>query len=207
MTAPAKSPLQFDIASLAPSELVLEAFPALASMPEMVIHGCLDFDRYLRLVIWYADMGSEYRGLPLDLKKQQCLERAGIAASDPRRAGFIAWTDEPIVAMVNAYVRFQSSLEYALWFHGTESAWQTVEQLSVPITGGEMDDAKIQSAYKGRRDNLDAMFVQVPKLEQLRDRLFMGDEDLAAAVSRSLQQKTPTAERRAEGRSFIPRVN
>ena len=200
-------PLQFNLPSLRPGQLVLEAFPALASMPEMVAHGHGGNDRYLRLAIWYADMGSEYRGLPLDLKKQQCLERAGIEAADPRRAGFLAWTDAGLVAMVNAYVRFQSSLEYALWFHGTESAWQTVEQLSIPITGGEMDDAKIQSAYKGRRDNLDAMFVQVPKLEQLGDRLFMGDEELKSAVSRSLQQNTPTAERRAEGRSFIPRVN
>ena len=199
--------MQFDLPSLRPGKLVLEAFPTLASLPDMVSHGSGEHDRYLRLIIWYADRDSEYRGLPLDLKKHRCMERAGLGPDDARRPGFINWNDAGIVAMANAYIRLQSSLEYALWFHGTESAWQTVEQLSIPIGGFEMDEAKIQSAYKGRRDNLDAMFVQVPKLEQLGDRLFMGDDELKAAVSRSLQQNTPTAERRAAERSFIPRVN
>lgn len=260
MTKPDEaSRLQYDITRLPADALVLEAFPLLADNPVFAEYGAGANDPYLRLAIYYADKESVYRDLPLDIKKDQCLTAAGVPADSPRRAGIRAWADGPVVAMVTAYVRLQQSLEFALWLHGTESAWQTIEKLSSPIeddipptirfydedddyidekrekidkntaylankisfygkaliktllrkSGGgaqEMDEAKIQAAYKARRDNLDAMFLQVPKLVALRNQLFMGDVELAASAARSLQKKTPVAERRSEGRSFIPKT-
>ena len=125
-------------------------------------------------MILYADKGSEYRDLPLDYKKKKCLDAAGIQWADPRRAAILGWQHEGVLKMVNEYVRLQSSLKYALWFHGCEAAWQTVEKLSAPIEQSDkMDEAKLQTAYKTRKDNLDAMMQQVPQLESLGNQLFL----------------------------------
>jgi hypothetical protein len=205
---PAKSNMRYDVASLAAGETMLSRWPELANYHAFAEHGVDENDPWLRFVALYADMGSDYRDLPLEDKKRVCMLKAGVP--DGSRCQLVAsWQDKPVVAMISQYVRLQNSLKYALWFHGCESAAQTIEQLSVPIEGakdrfGEDDEAKTQTAYKTRRDNLEAMILQVPKLEALGRELFMGDEELREAHQLAIQSNTPTAEKRAESRSFIP---
>lgn len=205
-----KSQLRYDITTLKEGDTVLGAFPELANYPAFAEHGAGESDPWLRFAIFYADAGSDYRDLPLEDKKRVCLDKAGVPKDSARRALVAQWKDKAAVAMVSQYVRLQSSLKYSLWFHGCESAAQTIEQLSVPIEGaktkdGEDDEAKTQMAYKTRRDNLEAMILQVPKLEALGRELFMGDEDLRAAEEASVLTDTGRVERRAAGQTFVPK--
>lgn len=250
--------MKHDVPSLKAGESVLSAFPDLAALPAFADYGEGGNDCFARFAVLYAAPDSPYRDLPLDDKKRACLKGAGIAPGAPRYDDVLAWLDLPVVAMINMYVRQRSSLRYALWFHGCEAAYQTIEKLSVPIEGakepiiifqdegddddsdakgvdksaiflskkiafygraiikalvkgkgkvaGEMDEAKTQVAYKTRHDNLEAMFKKVPELDKLGNELFMGDEQLREVSQLALLEQTPTAEKRAEGRSFIPPV-
>lgn len=219
---PTKPAMRHNVAGLKADESVLAAFPDLAALPAFAAHGEGENDCYARFAVLYCAPDSPLRELPLDDKKRECFKLAGITLGDSRRPSIERWQDAGVVAMAKDYVRQNNSLKYALLFYGSEAAWQTLEKLAVPIEGdplgdmasaeeyqaakgkGEMDEAKVQTAYKTRRDNLDAMFLQVPKLEALRNELFMDDEELGAAALLQTQQNTPTAEKRAEGRSFIP---
>lgn len=251
-----KSNMRYDVASLGPGETMLSRWPELGNYAAFSEHGADENDPWLRFVAFYADAGSDYRDLPLEDKKRVCLDKAGVPAADPRRVDVMQWLDMAVVLMMNQYIRLQNSLKYALWFHGCEAAYQTIERLSVPVeatkdpeiifvdeddednislqgadkgqmvlakkitfygraiikaflkgkgkVAGEMDEAKTQVAYKTRHDNLDAMFKKVPELEKLGSELFMGDDELREQSQQANIQNTPTAERRAEGRSFIP---
>ncbi|TGE29824.1 hypothetical protein [Hymenobacter metallicola] len=200
-----KSTLRFPIDKLKAGQRVLDAHPELRAYPAFVEHGAGENDCWLRFTIFYADKGSEYRDLPVDHKKRECMRRAGVPATDKRRAAVEKWEDKDVAAMINQYVRLQSSLSYALWFHGLESAWQTIEGLSAPIERGSLDETKIQTAQKTRKDNLDAMFEQVPKLESLGNTLFLNDEELKEVQQRDVLNQTGSVEKRAVGQSFVPK--
>ncbi|MGI4873222.1 MAG: hypothetical protein ACRYFX_18835 [Janthinobacterium lividum] len=205
----AKSPtptstMRYDPAVLGKGETMLSRWPELVLYTPFEKYGAAENDCWLRFVALYCDSGSDYRDLPLVDKKAQCFAKAGVPEADPRRVAVARWEDAGVVAMAKEYVRILNSLDYALLFHGTESAWQTIEGLSDRIVKGDMDETKFQTAQKTRKDNMDAMFAQVPDLVKLRNRLFMDDEQLGAAALQAATQNTPTAERRAEGRSFIP---
>lgn len=201
--------MRHDVASLKVGEQLVVCYPDLAELAAFAEFGAGDNDPYARFTVLYCAPDSPVRDLPLDDKKRECFRRAGIAPGDPRRAAVERWEDAGVVAMARDYVRQHNSLKYALLFHGRESAWQTIEQLSTPIVGaktkdGDDDEAKTQTAYKTRRDNLDSMFLQVPKLDELSNELFLDDEQLGAATLRTTRQNTPTAENWAKTRQFVP---
>lgn len=249
--------MRYDVASLAAGETMLERWPELGRYEEFAHYGSGENDCWLRFVALYCDRESPHRDLPLADKKAVCMRDAGVTADNPRAVDVAEWLDTGVVLMINQYVRLQNSLKYALWFHGCEAAYQTIERLSVPVeatkepiiifsdegdsddaaadgvdksaiflgkkiafygraiikaflkgkgkVAGEMDEAKTQMAYRTRHDNLDAMFKKVPDLDKLASELFMGDEELREQSQQIMMQNTPTAEKRAEGRSFIPK--
>jgi len=222
MAKPSTPTMKHDVPGLKAGETVLSTFPDLAALPAFEQYGAGENDPYARFVVLYCAPDSPLRDMQLDDKKRECFKRAGIAADDPRQAAISRWQDAPTVAMAKDYVRSGNSLKYALLFYGSEAAWQTIEKLAVPIEGdvlgdemtaaefvatkgkGEMDEAKVQTAYKTRRDNLDAMFEQVPKLERLRNELFLSDKELGEAATQQVMRDTGRVERRTRGEKMVP---
>jgi len=222
----------YDFTGLKTGELVLEAFPVLAGYPGLVEHGAGENDPWLRFALLYAMRGSGLQQIgDLDHKKREALRLAGVGEDVPRVAAVLSWQDVGVRTLVNTLLRAFDSLDYGRWFNGTEMAWQIINMLPVPPDGGsplpqlpegtdpavvkvlenlarstsDMAKDKEQRMWDTKIANFLALDQLLESLAALRAKLFMSDEELAAAVQQEALQGLGAAERRSEGQSFIPR--
>lgn len=199
-----KSNLQYDLTKLKPGETVLARFPELAVYPAFSEFGTGEGDALLRFVTYYCDKGSEYRDLPLDLKKQECLERAGIKATDPRRPDILAWKNVAVVKMANQYVRLLNDLDYATWFHSLLGLYDSLEQVSKHIDAKELEADKEGRAFILRHELIAKINVQRKDVKELGNSLFLSDEQLRKVSQDAALNETGSVEKRAAGQSFVP---
>jgi hypothetical protein len=204
----AKSRLRFDLLSLKKGEQVVSAFPELANYPAFDKHGRGDNDWAARFAIFYADAGSDYRNLSIDLKRQRCLKESGAPEDNPRRAAVLAGTDPGVLALLIEYVRLQDWLEYATVFHGRELVWRILAEIAEP--GNDLVDAKDEKPVKQKnatKDKTASMKYALETVEELDRRwnaLFMADPELKSGAQQQVQRDKLNSESRAEQRNFIP---
>ncbi len=207
-----KSKMRYDLLSLKLGEQVLLRWEDLTAYPAFVTYGSGDNDAFLRYAIFYADAGSDFRNLPIDLKRERCLKEAGVPHDHPRRAAVLAGTDAGTLALIVEYVRLQDWLEYAAVFTGREYVWRLLNEVATPgndlVAAAGKDAAKDKgSASKDKTASMKYALEAVKELDARWNALFMADPDVKKAAQQQGQRDKLSSETRAEGRTFIPGSN
>lgn len=209
MAKQSKSYLRFDLFALKEGEQVVSHYPELAYYPAFVEHGSGDNDQWARFAILYSDIGSEFRDLSIDYKRERCMQAAGVSKDSPRRADVLAGKDAGVLALIIEYVRLQDWMEYAALFHGREYIWELISTLSSADYSGVVADKKStkgsQAPAKDKNANLAFALENVGVLDQRWKALWMNDTEVKNAAQQISQRNKLFGESRAESRTFIPK--
>jgi regulator of sigma D len=105
----------------------------------------------------------------IEERKEEAAELAGISKQD--RNTIFALEDKDLVAMVNAYLRYQSSKIWASMIANEEVLWQYQQELLTPITLFKNDKDKL-SALEIKSKLMNECDAIIKRVEAYEDKLF-----------------------------------